>query len=331
MRPLLSICIPTFNRAAFIGETLDSLTSQITDEVEIVIVDGGSTDHTEDVIRARAGGDPRLKYLRQERNGGVDRDMDHSVRAASGRYCWLMSSDDLVRPGAISRVLDECRADPDLLIVNSEIRNFDMSTTVRKRVLRIDEDVAYGSADRERFFIAVGAYLSYMACVVIRRELWLARVRDWFYGTEFISLGVVLEQGIPERTKVIAQPLVSIRYGNFTWAPRSFEISLFKWPTMIWALPYRDQVKLRVCPNGGWRELPRLLYHRALGGFGRREAARYVDRNGIGGLRRWIAYGICVLPARMVNAVAIGYYSIRRDSEDTLYMLRTCTAYWRRT
>ena len=48
--PILSICIATLNRGNFIGETLDSILSQITPEIEIVIIDGASTDNTEEVI-----------------------------------------------------------------------------------------------------------------------------------------------------------------------------------------------------------------------------------------------------------------------------------------
>ena len=46
----LSICIPTYNRAAYIGETLASIISQSNDDIEIVIVDGASTDNTADVV-----------------------------------------------------------------------------------------------------------------------------------------------------------------------------------------------------------------------------------------------------------------------------------------
>ncbi len=48
---LLSICIATYNRAEYIGETLESIIPQVTDEVEIVIVDGASTDNTSSVVK----------------------------------------------------------------------------------------------------------------------------------------------------------------------------------------------------------------------------------------------------------------------------------------
>ena len=78
----LSICIATLNRGAFIGETLESIIRQATDEVEIVVVDGASTDNTEEVVRGFQQRWPRLNYLRLPEKGGVDRDYDRAVALA---------------------------------------------------------------------------------------------------------------------------------------------------------------------------------------------------------------------------------------------------------
>ena len=65
----LAICIATLNRGAFIGETLESIIRQATDEVEIVVVDGASTDNTEEVVRGFQQRWPRLNYLRLPEKG----------------------------------------------------------------------------------------------------------------------------------------------------------------------------------------------------------------------------------------------------------------------
>jgi glycosyltransferase involved in cell wall biosynthesis len=327
--PRLSLCMPTFNRASFIGETLDCLLAQATADVEIVIVDGGSTDNTPEVVAPYLARSDRLRYVRQAENRGIDRDMDRSVNEARGDYVWLVSSDDLLLAGAVDRVLSEVEREPDLLIVNAEIRSLDMKVRLRERVLPITRDVDYSSADRERFFVDMASYLSFMGCVVIRRPLWQARVQERFYGTEFTSLGVVLWEGVPPKTRVIAQPLVLIRYGNFTWAARMFEISIFKWPDLIWSLPYPEALKRRIAPLGGWRELPRLLYHRALGGFAPPDAKGYLEQRRVGGLLRPVVRAIARLPCRLLNLLAILYYSSRPQGGDTVYLLHTCGAYWR--
>jgi len=326
----LSVCIPTYNRADFIAATLDSIQSQLGPEDEIVIVDGGSTDGTAEIVAPYAAHDARIRYLRQESNAGVDRDMDRSVRSARGPYCWLMSSDDFLLPGAIERVRSSLATEPDFVIANAEIRNFDMSRILRERVLLTRTDETFSPADRDAFFRAVAGYLSFMGGVVIRRDVWIERVHDLMYGTEFIHLHVVLERGIGREAKVISDPLIAIRYGNFTWAPRMFEISMFKWPDTIWSLPgYSDATKRAVCPRAGWRDLPRLLYHRSLGGFSLAQARMYVSRKRPGPLLRTMVRAIAFAPTGPLNLLAILFYSRRPGGGDTVYLLRTSSAYWR--
>ena len=105
----ISICIATRNRGAFIAETLGSIIAQATDQVEIVVLDGASTDDTGEVVRQYQERFPRLRYVRQEMNMGVDRDFATAVDLAIGEYCWLFSDDDLLKPGAIQAVLDAIR------------------------------------------------------------------------------------------------------------------------------------------------------------------------------------------------------------------------------
>ncbi len=78
----LSICIPIYNFGAFIGETLASILPQATDEVEVLVVDGASTDNTPEVIAAIQRTFPGLRYNRLEKKGGIDRDMARSVELA---------------------------------------------------------------------------------------------------------------------------------------------------------------------------------------------------------------------------------------------------------
>ena len=101
----LSVCIPTYNRGPFIGQTLESIVGQLPADAEVVVVDGGSGDNTADVVTAYAMKYPAIRYIREPNNSGYDRDCDKAVGLAKGEHCWLMSDDDLLAPGAIDRVL----------------------------------------------------------------------------------------------------------------------------------------------------------------------------------------------------------------------------------
>ena len=117
----LSICIATYNRADVIGETLAGIIPQLQGGVELVVVDGASPDTTPDVVRSALQGRSDCRYVRLEKKGGVDQDYCRAVAEARGEYCWLMTDDDLLKPGAVERVLRALQSNPDLLVVNAEV------------------------------------------------------------------------------------------------------------------------------------------------------------------------------------------------------------------
>src|SRR2546429_1102168 len=100
MSPHLSICIPTYNYGAFIATAIRSVFADRHPEIEIVVLDGGSTDTTKDVVQKLAAGQPFVKYIHQSERGGIDSDLSRCVELASGEYCWLLSADDALVPGA---------------------------------------------------------------------------------------------------------------------------------------------------------------------------------------------------------------------------------------
>ena len=119
--PRLSICIPVFNFGSFLGETLDSILSQTTNDIEVLIVDGASTDNTQEVVAARTATSPQLRYVRLEKRGGIDADLAASVALARGEYCWLFSGDDIMRPHAIQRALEWLCSNHDVYICKHTI------------------------------------------------------------------------------------------------------------------------------------------------------------------------------------------------------------------
>ena len=107
----LSICVPTYNFGEFIGETLESIIGQQTsDEVEIVVGDGGSTDNTAEVVKRYQAYFPRLTYHNFGKKSGIDLDLSKTVELARGDYCWLMSSDDVPIVCAPMEMMSVCRS-----------------------------------------------------------------------------------------------------------------------------------------------------------------------------------------------------------------------------
>ena len=91
MAPIVSIIVPTYNRADLLGETLDSLLNQRYGDFEIVIVDDGSTDETPQLLARYS--DPRIRILTQENRGEVAATMAGWAQVR-GKYVAIVSSDD---------------------------------------------------------------------------------------------------------------------------------------------------------------------------------------------------------------------------------------------
>jgi abequosyltransferase len=325
----LSICLATYNRGRFIGETLDSILPQLTPGVELLVVDGASPDNTEEVMSQYVARYPAIRYFREQKNSGVDGDYDKAVGYAHGKYCWLMTDDDLLHPDAVALVLKALADEPDLVAVNSELKTVDMSVVLTDGILTQSGSELYGKNDAEKFFVEVANYLSFIGGVVIKRQIWMERERTPYYGSLFIHVGVIFQKPL-NLVRVIRRPLIAIRYGNAMWTPRGFEIWMFKWPRLIWSfVHYTPEAKSIVRALEPWREMKRVLLYRALGGYGLAEYRRLIAPN----LTRFagVAYAaIAILPASMLNSLASVYCAyINKKTRSDLYDLsRSKHATW---
>lgn len=318
--PKLSICIASYNRGKYLGETLDSILAQIEPGVELLVVDGASPDNTPEVMAQYLSRHPAIRYFREQVNSGVDRDYDKAVGYAKGEYCWLMSDDDLLKPGAIQYVLSAIDGKSDLIVVNSEIWNADFSEQLLERRLNIATDVEYRKKDREQFFIATANQLGFIGCVVISRRFWLSRDRASFYGTLFIHVGVIFQYPAIETAKVISEPLVAIRDGNATWAARNFEVWAMKWPELIWSFPdFSDTAKRAVCLREQWRRFKFLFYQRAMGSYSIAEFHKFLSHKANG--LAWVkAYAVAAFPGKAANLIVVFYYLLfKRTSRLELF------------
>ena len=264
---LLSICIATRNRSEFLLETVRCLLDQIGDDIEIVIVDGASSDNSWEKVASLNLASNKLKYFYEKTNSGVDRDFDKSIEYASGKYCWLFSDDDLLEPNAISLVKSKIQEDPDLLVVNSSIHSKFFGKILCNNVLQFKKDIFY-EQNGEKAFLDLASYLSFIGAIVVKRDFWLSRKRRIYHGSAFAHLGVLFQNPLPDKVYFIAEPLIKIRYGNSEWAPRGFNIWFKQWPNQVMILddlPY--ELRKKVANNSIIGLIKFCLLYRAMGLF----------------------------------------------------------------
>jgi abequosyltransferase len=174
----LSICIPTYNFGAFIGETLESILPQVEDGVEVVVLDGGSSDDTTAVVESFQERYPSLRYKRRDERGGIDRDMARTVDMASGEYCWLFGADDVMKPGAIGKMLKNLDSGCDVYLTGLTLCTFDMQVLGDHPVSRIKTESQFDLSnprEREDYFRqarTTTAFFSFLGSVAFKKERW---------------------------------------------------------------------------------------------------------------------------------------------------------------
>lgn len=109
--PTVSVVIAAYNGAAWLRETLASLSAQTFGDWEAVVVDDCSTDHTRELVRAWP--DKRVRLVALERNGGAVHARNRAVAEAHGRYLAALDQDDLCRPQRFARQVAWLDANPD--------------------------------------------------------------------------------------------------------------------------------------------------------------------------------------------------------------------------
>ncbi len=121
--PLVSIVIPAFNAERHIAETLGSIAAQSLRDFEVVVVDDGSTDGTVDTVFQFADRLPLVVH--RQPNAGPAAARNRGIRAARGRYCAFLDSDDLMLPERLAAQVEVLAAQPDLGLVHTDLMTFD--------------------------------------------------------------------------------------------------------------------------------------------------------------------------------------------------------------
>lgn len=157
--PLVSIGIPTYNRARFLSRSLESALNQSHSHIEVIVSDNASFDETEDLCRKYAASDRRVRYFRQNENVGPTRNFNATLDVVRGEYFMWLADDDWLDSNYVACCLSRLHADPAVIAAagraklyaeNSEFQERDISinllqATPQARVLAYYAQVTYNS------------------------------------------------------------------------------------------------------------------------------------------------------------------------------------------
>lgn len=157
--PLLSICIPTYNRAEKLKCSIGTIIREFYDKdnVEILVSDNCSPDETESVMEFVLQYYPRVKYYRNKENIGPTRNFISCYKKARGRYVWLFSDDDFLLEGTGDLITDMLLEEmPVFVAVNA---NWSSGADGYKVF-----------TDRNKFMNSVGIYITFISALIFRRD-----------------------------------------------------------------------------------------------------------------------------------------------------------------
>ena len=108
--PKVSVIIPVYNTEAYVEQTLRSIMGQTLRDIELIVVNDGSTDGSLSVLERIATGDDRIRLYTQP-NKGLSQTRNAGIARARGEFIYFMDSDDLLEPDALERCYERCQSD----------------------------------------------------------------------------------------------------------------------------------------------------------------------------------------------------------------------------
>lgn len=164
--PMVSVIIPTYNRAHFLHEAIDSVLAQTFGDFEIIVVDDGSTDETMDCVKSYGG---RVHYVHQK-NAGPSMARNRGIAAAQGRYVAFLDSDDFFYPDKLEKQVVLMEKDPSLAFTFTNYSQGERPMEPRRGWIRenlLDNSDIFSSLCRD-------GVVCYVVTVLARREELLA-------------------------------------------------------------------------------------------------------------------------------------------------------------
>lgn len=217
--PVLSICVPTYNRSAHLRECLLSIIRSVENasaHIEILISDNASTDETFAVAQEFQAMSDHVRYHRHPENIGAEPNFRAAAEMASGKYIWIIGDDDRLTLDAVRIVLHHIEAGFDLIACNFSQWSRDFLLMKSPSYYSLKQDLIFEAPDQLLNSLDVG--LAFISAVIVKRSLFIGVDRltyDRFFEYGLSFLYSVYTCLMPHgRSLYVAAPIVQNRLGN---------------------------------------------------------------------------------------------------------------------
>lgn len=212
-KPLISVVLPTYNRAYILGNAIESVQAQTYQNWELIVVDDGSEDNTKHLVDTYT--DPRIRYVRHEHNKGLAASRNTGIREAHGVFIANLDSDDIWMPEKLEHELTVFSKSPSTIgVVYSQ---YERTYGDGRRV--VFPDVPHPKNDFQKTLLGVNMISMQMALVkkdVFRETGYfdesIPALQDWEFWirasvkTQFVFLPEILTKGVVLKDSIANNP-----------------------------------------------------------------------------------------------------------------------------
>lgn len=228
--PLVSIITPSYNQGTFIRETINSVLSQDYPYIEYIIIDGGSTDNTLEILNEYRN---KLYYVSEPDEGQSDA-VNKGLKKANGEIIGWINSDDLYYPGVISKIVDIFRNYPTIDVVYGEGYHISKSGT---EISRYPTELFDYQKFAERCFICQPTVFFRRECLestgflnkelqlCMDYDLWIrmGKKHNFFYFPEKIAKSrIYRENKTCSRTGEVFKEILKMIHSHYGYYPISW-------------------------------------------------------------------------------------------------------------
>lgn len=214
-RPLVCICVPTYNAGLTLGLTLDSILAQTYRNLQVLIVDNASTDNTLEVARVYAGKDTRIKIFPNAVNAGAEGNFNRCLQLAAGDYTAIYHSDDLYTPAMVEEEVAFLEGNPEAGVVFTMAAQID-EKGAESLVYRLPAELGGGGLyDFAAVFRTMLRRRNFLFCpsAMARTPVYRDYIKQWDAGGYRSASDGEVWLRIAQRYKIgiIARPLLKYR------------------------------------------------------------------------------------------------------------------------
>ena len=214
-KPLVSICIPTYNAERTVVSTIQSILNQTYQNLEIIIVDNASTDNT--LVLLQKFDDTRIQIYKNSKNIGAEKNWSRCIELAIGEYIAIFHADDLYMPDMVQKQMQAFQDNPSIDAVFTMANHInDRDEVISEHKLPVElkgKEIYYF----HEIFISILRNLNFLMCpsAMVRSEIYkeLAPFNDEWFGTS-ADLDMWLKILEKHPIAILDEKLMSYRISN---------------------------------------------------------------------------------------------------------------------